>query len=487
MIAPSARDAPSFSSRRPHELRRFLRNMEDLYKEADIKDDEEKKASLGKYADQESEEEWSALETFQKGNTWDEFKDELMENYPEAAEAERGTPARIKQLCRDTMEKADRHGIRLGDLGALYAFRRAFMAEAKKLKVSPPAMSNRELVELFLGTLSPPLAREVIQYLGNKAEMRQQVVAPTLLGGTTQAVKRPEDRYDLDDVCKAAIQVSENSQGMFHLMNKFEVEKDGSYRKESNFSHYQSDTANLAQKLESLENVQAAEKDNKIAAEKNLDGRFNDLENMMKSLITHVQNGGNKKEPAVQYDPNMGIKIGQPGTIPKWGPNGKGNGVNGKCFYCGGVNHFIPDCDEMKNDIKIGYVTLNSEGKLRMQDGGYIPSLPSTAPIKERIERHNIRKQNQFYCGYDENDCIPEPVIPRYPAQFVNKIEDPALRRARLERELEFKEKEDELELRKLKLEREEKKRAEQTSKTCSPQVLELLEQLAKDEKAGFQ
>ena len=131
---------------------------------------------------------------------------------------------------------------------------------------------------------------------------------------------------------------------------------------------------------------------------------------------------------------------------------------------------------------------LSNDGKLRMIDGGYIPNMPEGAPIKERIERQNMRKQNQFYCGYDDNDCIPETVIPMYPAQFVNTTEDPAHRLARLERELNLKEKEEELEIRKLKLEREEKKRAKQTSKpTCSSQALEILEQLVKEDKAGFQ
>src|SRR5271154_3116729 len=131
MIAPSARDAPKFSSRRPQELRRFVRWMEDLWKDAGITDDEEKKESLGKYADLDSEEEWKALENYPKGNSWEDFKKELIENYSEAAEAERGTPAKIKQICRDTRD------ISLGDLAALYAFRRQFMTEAKKLSQAP--------------------------------------------------------------------------------------------------------------------------------------------------------------------------------------------------------------------------------------------------------------------------------------------------------------------------------------------------------------
>ena len=60
-----------------------------------MESDSEKKESIGEYANQESEEEWGALETFNEGYTWDKFKKELLDNYSEASAAERGTPARI--------------------------------------------------------------------------------------------------------------------------------------------------------------------------------------------------------------------------------------------------------------------------------------------------------------------------------------------------------------------------------------------------------
>ena len=140
--------------------------------------------------------------------------------------AERGTPARIRQLCSETRD------IRLGNLVALYAFCRASMAEAKKLVKPPAAMSNRELVELFLGCLLDQMASAVLQFLGNivssskpKTSKRRVETdnADNNLGSETvlsQASRQPEDRYDLDEVCRAAIQVSANSQGMFYLMNK---------------------------------------------------------------------------------------------------------------------------------------------------------------------------------------------------------------------------------------------------------------------------
>ena len=88
MVTPGNRDVPKFSSRKPYELWRFVRMMEDLWQEANITEDEEKKESIGKYADQESEEEWKALDTYEKGYSWGEFKEELISNYPEAAAAE---------------------------------------------------------------------------------------------------------------------------------------------------------------------------------------------------------------------------------------------------------------------------------------------------------------------------------------------------------------------------------------------------------------
>jgi hypothetical protein len=485
MIAPSARDAPKFSSRRPQELRRFVRGMEDLWREAGIEDDEDKKESIGKYADQESEEEWRALESFPRGYTWEEFKRELIENYPEAAEAERGTPARIKQICRDTRD------IRLGDLAALYAFRRQFMTEAKKLNKDPPAMANRELVELFIGSLSSSFTAALLQYLGNKAEQRPTTLSKAEqkqpeTSGTRVVARRPEDKYDLEEVCKAAVQVSENSQGIFSLMN---VHDSGSDKRSTKMNQYQlqpaGDTNVMVQKLESLENKQAEEKDRIDIVNKNLDSKFTALEDMMKNFMNQVQTNS-RKEQVPQYDPNSGIRLGQAGSVPRWMPNGRINNFEGenKCFYCGGRNHYIPECDEFKIDLKAGRIKLNDEGKMRMPDGGYVPNMPNGATIKERMERYNGRKQNQFYCGYDDNGEIPEEMMPRYPSQFINMAEDPAHRRARLELQL----KEEELELRKLKLEREEKKR-EQTGKSSrSVQLLDLINQIEQEEnsKSGF-
>ena len=58
MVAPGSSNAPKFHYSKPETLRQFISLMEDLWKEAGVTDDEAKKQMIGKYADQDSEEEW---------------------------------------------------------------------------------------------------------------------------------------------------------------------------------------------------------------------------------------------------------------------------------------------------------------------------------------------------------------------------------------------------------------------------------------------
>jgi len=465
MPAPGSRDAPKFKSSDPEDLIRFINRMEDLWVESKIIDDTEMKKSIVKYTDIDSEEEWSALDTFENGS-WKDFKKEVIANYPEVAAAARGTPNRIRQICLKTPK------VRLGDVTAIHNFRRKFMTEAKKLLVDPQAMSNRELVELFLSCLSPTLASAVLQFLGNK-----------VVTATSSASKkiRPEDKYDLNEVCDAAIQVSENSQGMFDLMKQESSSRSGErdvfmYNQPPSF-----EAKALTDKVEELEGVQALERDRMVNMNKTIESKIGGLEDLIKTLLaqtqTHSHGADCKTGNCKMHEANNNSGLQKAG--------GKSL-ENERCFWCGLLGHFQADCDDLKNQIKIGNVKMNHEGKLRLKDGSFIPRYPTEASLKERVEKHYAKKPSQFYYGeYEEND--PSPFVATNPlSQFYGTSNEDKRTIAQLKAELDLRKREEALELRQKMLEQNEKKMEQATISTRAATVRELLEQLSDDDLAAL-
>ena len=486
MIAPGTRDAPRFSAKKPEELRRFLRQMEDLWADAGIQDAEKKKESLGKYADYESEEEWAAFTSYGSGYTWDKFKTELFENYPEAAEAHRGTPQRLRQICEETRE------IHLGDLQSLVAFRRRFMTEAKKLLKPPAVMSNRELVELFIGRLASGMGALVLQHLAHGGEGLSQkgekeegtVEEPSKL------VRRPEDRFDLENVWKAAVSVSENYRGIFFWTNK--PEEQGAREilalsipaREERMVNAET----LSRRLQELENAKAAETDAFLNMAKNIDTKISALvEDKMKAMLALTQSPekSTSKQSGASFENSPNGFLGKPGSMPKWNRSAE----NDKCFYCGIKGHFVPECEELKAEVRAGNVKVHTDGKLRMSDGvTRIPSGPPGMTIKERLERsQNNNVKSAYYEGFYENeDGVYIPSMAKYAAQYTVTNESQEKRRQRLEQELELREREDALELRKIKLEKEEQRLEASTKAGRHANVQSLLDQLTDEEIAAI-
>jgi len=254
------------------------------------------------------------------------------------------------------------------------------------------------------------------------------------------------------------------------------------------FNQSTSESKALAQKLEELEGVQALEKDRLVNVNKNIDSKFNEIETMMKALLaqTHASAsiGVDNSKP---YDSSSGVILGQPGTIPKWGKSTNQQLYKQGCFYCGKKDHFIPDCEEVQEDLHAGLIKMTSDAKLRLKDGSQIPSTPFGTTIRERVKKYYAKMQQVFCFGeYETEDDLIGPSAPRYTAQYANLAESAESRRARLEYELDLREKEEALELRKLKLEREEKKLEQSGKNTRSAHVLDLLEQLTDEELAAI-
>jgi len=482
MVAPGSRDAPRFKSSKPEELRRFIRLMEDLWKDFGVTGDLARKTMIGKYADPESEEEWQAFDTYADGSSWEEFKEELIENYPEAAAAERGTPARLRQLCSETIHSGK---LTLGDMVPFYTFRRSFMSEAKKLRKPPAAMANRELVELFIGCLSDTFASAVLQYLGNQAPDSKTTSSKGkgilgILGDGNVVPRRPEDKYDLEEVCKAALQVSENSQGMYNLINKSEQ------RGVMMLSQPVSESKALNEKLNELEGEQALDKDRLVSLGKTLESRMGGIEDLIKSLVKHSkETDGQNICKGDCKSGNCKVHDTASNSIPqRWAGKSLDNE---KCFWCGLLGHFQADCEDLKSQIKLGNVKMNHEGKLRLKDGSFLPRNPVEASLKERVERHYARKPSQYFYGeYDDNDPAPSAATSVL-SQLLGSSNDADKRTiAQLKAELDLRKREEALELKQKMLEKSDKMAEQASGSIRTANVLELLGQLSDDDLAAI-
>ena len=337
-----------------------------------------------------------------------------------------------------------------------------------------------------------------MQFLANQREnlrMKEEKVDPPVRAadGVPKAVatdvRRPEDQHDLETVYRAAIVVSEGHQGIFHLMEKPVARRANDEREVLMFHQPPpNETRHIAQKIEELEGNQALEKDRLVTVNKNIDAKFGELENLMKSMLSATQNQTNERPQQRWSGANFGSNsegaLGKPGSSPRWGKPHDRDG----CFYCGTSGHFIPDCDELKDDIHAGHVKVNPDGKLRLGDGSRIPMGAPGSTIKERIEKAMPAVMKSAYLNgfYENEDGLYIPAMARYVAQNTLSSELPEKRRRHLEQELDIKEKEEALELRKLKLEREEKRLETSAAASRNVNVQGLLEQLTDDEVAAI-
>ena len=193
MPLPGSRGAPFFDKTKPIELLRFIDQMEDLFDEYGINDNQEKKKKLGKYTDQQTEFEWKAFNEFEEGKTFADFKKALIEDYPEAQMAGKGTLAALNKVCKENSRLAE------GDYAELKTLTRSFRAQQKLLMAPPVLVSNRELVDMFLNCLRESFASQVRSSLNieQSKDRKEKDKEDT-------ATRRPEDPYDIIDVINMA-------------------------------------------------------------------------------------------------------------------------------------------------------------------------------------------------------------------------------------------------------------------------------------------
>jgi hypothetical protein len=108
MPTPDCREAPKFKKDEPANLLRFLKQYEDLLTQCGITDNKIKKETIVQYADAQTESEWMAFDTFRSGS-WIEFRQELIDSYPEVVDHEEGSIPKIEKVCKENPRIGSNH------------------------------------------------------------------------------------------------------------------------------------------------------------------------------------------------------------------------------------------------------------------------------------------------------------------------------------------------------------------------------------------
>jgi hypothetical protein len=219
--------------------------------------------------------------------------------------------------------------------------------------IPPAVMSNRELVELFVGRLSAGMGALVLQHLANSGEKESTNVGKS--ENSKDLHRRPEDCFDLEQVWKAAVAVSENYWGIFYWTDKTATkvpvgEQEVLMLRAQEPGYQAIDTGTLAHRIEELENARAAEVDRFLNIDKVMETKINEqLESKMKTMLAlaHTPKRQQSKQSGSSFENSPNGFLGKPGLIPKWNRSIE----NKKCFYCGNKGHFVPNCEEIKAEI----------------------------------------------------------------------------------------------------------------------------------------
>ncbi|KAF8209862.1 hypothetical protein K438DRAFT_1753486 [Mycena galopus ATCC 62051] len=151
------RNALKFDDDTPEDLTQFSEAVEWMMELAETPDDE-KNAFIVRYTVLKTRNLWKRFETFTK--TYDEFKKEILNNYPSAIDTEWGT---VKKL-RKVLKKFDNEDIGSEDQDELMKLAWEMHLEAAKLLASGQ-LTDQEAVPMFLDKLDNKFQERILDNL----------------------------------------------------------------------------------------------------------------------------------------------------------------------------------------------------------------------------------------------------------------------------------------------------------------------------------
>jgi hypothetical protein len=209
---PWDKSSPSFDGETASSLRKFIRNLRNIFTQGGIATDAAKKAKTLEYLQEDDViEQWERLPTYTSG-TFDEWVAEIEGFFPELEDAKVGSLKKMRRICSEHQD------VPVNDLGAVRRFSIAFVNEADKLLMPPAALDNGQLVDMYLDCLEESFANNInaiimqSKFFANGTTATPAAAVNAGAGAAVAqpvSVKRRGDKVPLAFVIKTAKEMAE--------------------------------------------------------------------------------------------------------------------------------------------------------------------------------------------------------------------------------------------------------------------------------------
>ena len=416
MPARRSKEAPEFDETEPESLMRYFEDLEACFENAGLTNDTEKKKYVGRYVKARLESEWSTLSGAEDGNSYQDYKAQIMGDYYAVGSLKRGSIKRLTQICKEHQR------ISANDIDDLLTLKRQFSAEAKKLMEPPALLANHTLVENFMGCLTRDFREKVYQQLESNARtdirIKKAITANAPAGLVPPAPvparptrHRPEDRFELDEVIAMAEEIArEQNPGVAAVSLNSRtggaaaappmVVKTESFKLEP-----------LTQQLEELRAELAMSRDREVERQK----RF------VEEVRAAMQQGMHNAPAPLPAQP----KLYEP-RAPNPSYARPEYPTTMKCFYCGLQGHTFNRCPAKEAHIQLGKI-IDKGSRVHLPDHTYLGVDPNRTILSRVEEYHAQKKLDSNYLNYGGQSVlqlaqIQQQVGPN--SVFTNKAKD---------------------------------------------------------------
>jgi hypothetical protein len=332
MPNPLATGAPTWDGR-PHTLRDFIWRLDWQFEVSGITADDEKLKWAVSYVEPSIRDEWSSFAEYTTPN-WTGFQARLKKEYPELVLDEQGSVSALRSLCGRFKHISQYDEERLLD------FKRKFSALANKCLAAPALVTNRELVEMFVGSLDKHFQDNLNTRLSTSGTLR------------AGAMVRDEDPYDWTEVVTKAVD----------LVSGKSISK--AFKTETTESTSRSVPAQV--KRESVErSIDRGHSDlrEEIAIIKDtLAINQKSMQSFMDSMKATIQSKVSRPASSGSYNQGQSRQ------------NNEAGAGTSRCFYCYENGHRWVICPSKDQDQKDGKIKVDGN-QLRFADGSPIPRI----------------------------------------------------------------------------------------------------------------